>query len=552
MNSESSVSSSDKATSENQEEEKHQVNANIKPDEILQNATEENPIPEQILNKWEQLRCIGKLPERRSYHTGISSGSRVFIYGGYDIKEGDMKTMFSIDLSEMSPEWREIEIIGDPPKGISRHSALLWDNKIYCLGGECNNSQLGKFFNIDISDTRMNFAKSTARCTKIITTSPIAPLELDSHTAILYPESDSGDADKMIIFGGYYKSLKSSKTFEYIFEENHWNEIELEVDEESKEKLEEIKQNMNEYDVITDTIMETCTNLPRPRTCHTAVYYKHGMYVFGGSDEANNKLNDLWKFDLKERRWIIINYASQDCEDGQPTKRSGHACCSIGNMMYIFGGLEGITHESNDFYCFNMDKEVWTTIQLKVSNPEDIRPLSNSKDSLMNSQREEKKKSLTKIPNMALYGIDKKNHMKRNISNSRRKEGRNNQFLVDPVPDKEKFSKTFQLSPLYMLKKNVNISKKIKDEEVEVDSPTTLALKSSIFLKNNSKVSQTDSLMKKKQFQQNIDIHKTTRIPMMIPCPRDGATLTACENKLVVFGGDRYQMAFNDVFVFNS
>lgn len=35
---------------------------------------------------------------------------------------------------------------------------------------------------------------------------------------------------------------------------------------------------------------------------------------------------------------------------------------------------------------------------------------------------------------------------------------------------------------------------------------------------------------------------------MMLPCPRDGASLTTVGNKLVVFGGDRYQMAFNDVF----
>jgi len=38
---------------------------------------------------------------------------------------------------------------------------------------------------------------------------------------------------------------------------------------------------------------------------------------------------------------------------------------------------------------------------------------------------------------------------------------------------------------------------------------------------------------------------------MMIPCPRDGATVTECNSKLIVFGGDRYQMAFNDVFVFS-
>ena len=317
--------------------------------------------------------------------------------------------MFSIDISESSPEWQEIEIIGNYPNGISRHSSVLWDNKIYCLGGECNNSQICRFFYIDISDTKMSFAKSTAKYTEIITNREVAPLELDSHTAIIYPEADNKEADKMIVYGGYYKSLKSSKTFEYNFEENIWKEIFTEG--EGKEKLDKMKKGMKEYEVLTDTIMETCTNLPRPRTNHSSVYYKHGMYVFGGSDEANNKLNDLWKFDLKDERWIIINYASQDCEDGQPSKRSGHAANIIDCKMYIFGGLEGITHETNDFFCFDIDKEVWTTIQLKVSNPENIKPSTDSKESLNPNSNREEKKSLSKIPNMTIYGIDKKNTM---------------------------------------------------------------------------------------------------------------------------------------------
>lgn len=49
---------------------------------------------------------------------------------------------------------------------------------------------LNKFFYIDISDTKMNFGQLSAKCTDIITDRKKAPLELDSHTAIIYPGSD--------------------------------------------------------------------------------------------------------------------------------------------------------------------------------------------------------------------------------------------------------------------------------------------------------------------------------------------------------------------------
>lgn len=376
----------------------------------------------------------------------------------------------------------------------------------------------------------------------------------------------------MIVFGGYYKSLKSNKIFEYKFENNYWKEVKLD-DEGIEERLEELKKDvktikyfgefkqyhssMNEYDIITDTMMETCTNFPRPRTNHTAAYYKHGMYIFGGSDEGNNKLNDLWKFDLKANRWIIVNHISSECEDGQPTKRSGHACNVIGNKMYIFGGLEGITHETNDFYCFDFDTENWITIQLKVSNPEELRANNEGKESLNpNSFRDERKKSLTKAPNMSFenrFNLTNSPLGKHSLAKKSKDHSRNNRFL-GAATEREKYSKTFYNSPLRALLTNIVISKKVKDEEVEVNSPTTLALKSSIFLKTNDGFDHAVTSQKKKKHNvhANADIKKTTRQPMMIPCPRDGATLTACGNYLVVFGGDRYQMAFNDIYVYRS
>lgn len=410
--------------------------------------------------------------------------------------------MFCLDIHEYSPEWQEIKLVGDFPKGISRHSAVIWDDKIYCLGGENNNLQLKKFFYIDISDTKMNFGQITAKCTDIYTNRDQAPLELDSHTAVIYPENDNKEQAFMIVFGGYYKSMKTNRIFRYAFEDQSWDEV-FPEDSKVEEKVEELKKGMNEYDVITDTMMETCTNLPRPRTNHTAVYYNKGMYIFGGSDESNNKLNDFWRYDFETKRWIIINHISADCEDGQPTKRSGHAASVVGGKMYIFGGLEGITHETNDFYSYDFKTDTWTNLQMKVANPEDIKPGLDGTDKLNNDTKLETKKSVTKPNNLTMLGLDSRysravsplsknqNSMRKNNSKTR-----NNRF-TGLNTDREKFSKTFLSSPLRNLLQPVVIPKKVKEENVEVNSPTTLALKSSIFLKSNDGFDHAHSLQKK-------------------------------------------------------
>ena len=42
------------------------------------------------------------------------------------------------------------------------------------------------------------------------------------------------------------------------------------------------------------------TNGPSPsaRNGHSACIYKNFMYVFGGRNNDNKKLNDLWKYDI--------------------------------------------------------------------------------------------------------------------------------------------------------------------------------------------------------------------------------------------------------------
>lgn len=53
------------------------------------NDFENISIPESDSN-WFELRADGKLPERRAHHTSFMIGTHMYIYGGYDIREGPM------------------------------------------------------------------------------------------------------------------------------------------------------------------------------------------------------------------------------------------------------------------------------------------------------------------------------------------------------------------------------------------------------------------------------------------------------------------------------
>lgn len=82
----------------------------------------------------------------------------------------------------------------------------------------------------------------------------------------------------MVIYGGYADGNRTSEIIRYSFAENKW--------------------------FIVQTENSSCQ--PHPRSSHSAVVYKDGMYVFGGRDDDNNKYNDLWRLDLTTYEWKEI------------------------------------------------------------------------------------------------------------------------------------------------------------------------------------------------------------------------------------------------------
>jgi N-acetylneuraminic acid mutarotase len=78
----------------------------------------------------------------------------------------------------------------------------------------------------------------------------------------------------MVIFGGFVNGERSNEIYRYYFKENRW------------ERVKPIGRDQ-----------------PNPRAGHSCVLINDSMIIFGGKDEDNNKLNDVWEFDLASYQW---------------------------------------------------------------------------------------------------------------------------------------------------------------------------------------------------------------------------------------------------------
>ena len=78
------------------------------------------------------------------------------------------------------------------------------------------------------------------------------------------------------------------------------------------------------------------------RSKHTVVAYKDAVYVFGG-DNGKAMLNDLLRFDVKEKSW------GRAVSNGMPpAPRYHHSAVVHGCSMYIFGGFSGDIHSNSN------------------------------------------------------------------------------------------------------------------------------------------------------------------------------------------------------------
>ncbi|XP_077273534.1 leucine zipper like transcription regulator 1 [Temnothorax americanus] len=96
------------------------------------------------------------------------------------------------------------------------------------------------------------------------------------------------------------------------------------------------------------------------RSKHTIVAYKDAIYVFGG-DNGKSMLNDLLRFDVKEKSW-----GRAFATGTPPAPRYHHSAVVHGASMFVFGGYTGDIHSNsnlsnkNDLFEYRFLSAQWS------------------------------------------------------------------------------------------------------------------------------------------------------------------------------------------------
>ena len=144
------------------------------------------------------------------------------------------------------------------------------------------------------------------------------------HSAILNDKS-------MIIFGGHHPQRTLSNLYSLDFTTLTWSKIEI------------------------------VGNPPPARDSHSAILYDNtDMIIFGGNG-TSNILNDLWSFNLKDKKWNKIT-----SEGKEPGPVSGHFSLLLNNRyMIIYGGINDKNEINKDIFVYDIDINKWSKYEIE-------------------------------------------------------------------------------------------------------------------------------------------------------------------------------------------
>jgi len=90
------------------------------------------------------------------------------------------------------------------------------------------------------------------------------------------------------------------------------------------------------------------------------VHLNGKCYIYGGMDDDNNKLNDVWELDLASGTWRHLELGASSY---QPIGRSGHSADIFNGKMYIFGGIYELAKEINEMMMFDFNDNTFACLE---------------------------------------------------------------------------------------------------------------------------------------------------------------------------------------------
>ncbi|EAR97403.2 kelch motif protein (macronuclear) [Tetrahymena thermophila SB210] len=492
--------------------------------------------------KWEELIISGRNIQNRSDFTSVIFDHTMYIYGGYEINAGILSDFHKIDLQAGVYIWDKV-VAKNPKKSpgkLCRHSGVVYKNKMYLFGGQ---------YQGQLNHNKMySFDFATQTWEEVLYLGTIQPPSIDSHKALVYK-------DTMIVLSGYLgdTGIFSDYIFSFDFNTKVWNVL---------------------YDGNSQK-----NQTYKPRIGAGICLYQEKIYLFGGYD-GYERLNDLCYFDLQSKSWNQVKYSSNQV-NFLPKTRKGHSLSLYGDYLILFGGIHDVTWELDDLYVFDLRNSRWLVVdedsarRKDYQNMADISPVkqkqsqrgSFKRNTLYNTQRQ--KSLLVTSP----IKTQNSNFSPNNAGSATRKSLNRGttQIYQDPYYamsesadqphsptrnlDNQKKKEFFQKKAemLAQLQTGEDEEKMMRNNS---NSPTSEAMKNALItignpmpeLKQGKKGKTTDfGRITFSKFLEPIKCPANSKVGKK-PCARDGHAAAILQRKLYIFGGDRHKMSFNDMF----
>ncbi|KAL0483217.1 GalOx Ketch [Acrasis kona] len=226
---------------------------------------------DMITGKWKHIYPMGKPPSPRCLACSCTVGTKIYIFGGYQVHSNSPHTVFNgmFVFDTETQQWDHLEASGLSPDPRAAASMIEFEGKLYIFGG----SQGKQVFFGDL----YSFSLETRQWTAVETFGELRPQRLCCHTSRRM-------GNDMYVFGGLtsneqYENQKPNNTLWALnLNTKRWREV------------------------------QSKGSLPAPRCNHAMIAMEPSLIVAGGGDLMTKSDYDhhVYLFNTETEKWIKL------------------------------------------------------------------------------------------------------------------------------------------------------------------------------------------------------------------------------------------------------
>lgn len=279
------------------------------------------------LVSWHQIPTTGTIPGTRYGHCMVRFNNTFVIFGGR-IGKKMLNDLYFFDID--TKVWNGPIVATNAPPGRAFHICGLQGTMFYVMYGKNeNNTRLSDSMSIDLA-------------------LPTNGWKLESFNATTVSRAASAKFKNFVIwFGGETNSG---------FSNSLWDA--------------ELKK-IGSASFIDIRSTTTGIESPPQMSGHSISLVGTFMFLFGGRTNANPiSVNpDLFRYDIESLEWKIIIPVNTP-----PPSRYKHAMATVGNNLFIYGGLTGTNEVTDDLWLYSVDGNTWTYVEFRNTDAQQPSP----------------------------------------------------------------------------------------------------------------------------------------------------------------------------------